>query len=207
MNAPARSSLLLGLLAGCALCAIGCGKTTTTSTTTVQKTDVVKDNRTPFTESLILTHKLTDDDLKNVQFYVAGTLNLTRNVKKEDKREIKGGKLIKTAGETIHELLIEKYTPCVCQKSSGTGSSRVLYIAFDKESVLRFTQSSDKYQLATSSPLYGSGAHKVKFEGMPDEYDLPASDYSNAYLIVDLEAINDVVTNRKKLQGVKVGDK
>ncbi|HEY1190921.1 MAG TPA: hypothetical protein VGE74_25035 [Gemmata sp.] len=206
-----RTSLLpfSGVL-GCALTfVLGCSAPATTSKAPqvnppAPPAPAVQDSHTPLTEAVIAEHKLTDMDLKSVQFYIAGTLNLTQKVKKEDKREIVGGKLVQTAGETIHELLVEKGTPGLYVKTTGSGSSRVIHIAFEKESILQFTLNNGKYQLVGAPQ--SNGAYKVKFDGCPNEFDLPASDYANAYLLIDRESVNDVTTVREKLSGRKLGD-
>ena len=88
----------------------------------------------PVTQELRNEHKLTANDLSNLQFYNSDTITLRRELARGD-REVTGAhKLRVIAGKQIEEVVIDKHTPGVVVGVSG-GALRV---SFEEGTFLEF---------------------------------------------------------------------
>jgi len=67
----------------------------------------------PFTYELRAQHRLSDDEVKNLQFYTSHQITLRREVQSEDRQITPGHKLRLVSGKSIDEVIIPAKTPGV----------------------------------------------------------------------------------------------
>ncbi len=89
----------------------------------------------PFTQELRNEHRLTGDDLRNLQFYNSHTITLRRELARGDRQVTGGHKLLVIAGKQIEEVVIEAQTPGVLVGAGGT----TLRVSFEEGTFLEFT--------------------------------------------------------------------
>ncbi len=65
----------------------------------------------PFTYELRAGHHLTDDEVKNLQFYSSHTITLRREVQSQDRQITPGHKLRLVSGKSVEEVVIPAKTP------------------------------------------------------------------------------------------------
>jgi hypothetical protein len=89
----------------------------------------------PFTQELRNEHRLSVDDLRNLQFYNSHAITLRRELARGDRQVTGTHKLLVIAGKQIEEVLIEKNTPGVLVGADeGT-----LQVSFEEGTSLSFT--------------------------------------------------------------------
>lgn len=70
----------------------------------------------PFTHELRTEHGLTDDEVKNLQFYVSHDVTLRREIESGGRKVTPGHKLLLISGKQIEEVVIPAKTPGVAVK-------------------------------------------------------------------------------------------
>jgi hypothetical protein len=80
----------------------------------------------PFTQELRNEHRLSSNDLKNLQFYNSHTITLRRELTKDSRQVTGSHKLLTIAGKLIEEVVIEEHTPGVILNADG-GRLRVSF--------------------------------------------------------------------------------
>ena len=185
----------------------------------------------PFTHELRAAHQLSAEDIKNLQFYVSHEITLRRELK-TDSRQITGThKLLVTAGKTIEEVVVEERTPGVAVNVGP----RSIEISFEEGSSMLFAlrgasaprpprkspsgyaegpnpfpgNDRDEPSLAVESSVGGNyflamdgGGSTVSFQGIA--FDAVEKSYQ-AHLLIDTEALEEVVENRTILGGRTLG--
>jgi hypothetical protein len=89
----------------------------------------------PFTYELRAQHHLTDDEVKNLQFYSSHQITLRREVDSEDRQITPGHKLRLVSGKQIEEVVIPAKTPGVAVRVS----KRAISVSFVNGTSLDFT--------------------------------------------------------------------
>jgi hypothetical protein len=89
----------------------------------------------PFTQELRNEHRLSGEDLRNLQFYNSHTITLRRELARGDRQVTGTHKLLVIAGKQIEEVVIEKHTPGVLVDAEGTA----LKVSFEEGTFLEFT--------------------------------------------------------------------
>jgi hypothetical protein len=89
----------------------------------------------PFTHELRTEHGLTDDEVKNLQFYVSHDITLRREVESGGRKVTPGHKLLLISGKQIEEVVIAAKTPGVAVKVGP----RALAVSFQPGTALIFT--------------------------------------------------------------------
>lgn len=77
----------------------------------------------PFTYELRAGHHLTDDEVKNLQFYSSHTITLRREVQSQDRQITPGHKLRLVSGKSVEEVVIPAKTPGVAMRVSAQAIS------------------------------------------------------------------------------------
>ncbi len=72
----------------------------------------------PFTYELRAAHRLTDDEVKNLQFYSSHEITLRREVQSQDSQVTPGHKLRLVSGRSVEEVVIPAKTPGVATRVS-----------------------------------------------------------------------------------------
>lgn len=212
-----RLPSLLAFLAAAllALCLAGCGP-----------------RLVPFTHEMRLQHNLSNEDLKNLQFYISHTVTLRRELESGGSQVTPGHKLLLVSGKTIEEVVIEEHTPGVVVEVRD----RLLAVSFEPGAAMLFA--------AAPEPGTPEPAASQSFASPPDPFpgndpDQPAYDplpgpsgaYGGSYwlatdpggrvpyqgrafeaieeslkahLMIDAESLEEVVENRKVLPGVRL---
>ncbi|WP_438027389.1 DNA-directed RNA polymerase [Sorangium sp. So ce233] len=93
---PAPAALLLALAVAGLLAITGCGP-----------------RLVPFTHELRVQHGLTDRDVKNLQFYVSHEVALRRELTADRSQITSSHKLLLVSGKVIEEVIVEERTPGV----------------------------------------------------------------------------------------------
>lgn len=152
-------------------------------------------DRVPFTHQLRLKHNLTSEEIKHLQFYVSDTITLHRIVT-ADEKQILRGKLILSSGKTVEEVLVKKGTPGIAVDVRD----EALDVSFEEGTYLTFARDTalfpEKYRLAVAKS--DSGPPTVQFDGRTYTV-MHKSD--NAYLLISMEALTDIVNKRRVLPG------
>ncbi|MCC6527770.1 MAG: DNA-directed RNA polymerase [Polyangiaceae bacterium] len=187
----------------------------------------------PFTHELRTASSLTAEDIKNLQFYVSHEIHLRRELK-TDSRQITGNhKLVVTAGKTIEEVVVEEETPGVAVEvgprhieiSFEEGTSLRFALRGEAPPVSQPLKKTRPYAEGPNpfpgndpepeavpvreSGVGGSyfitldpGGRNVTFQGVTFE---AVEQSYQAHLLIDTEALEDVVENRTVLGGRKLG--
>lgn len=157
--------------------------------------------RVPFT--VALRRELTDADLARLQFYVSQEVQLSREMRSEEKGVTAGHTFRVEKGRRIEEIVLEDSTPGVVVGAAESALS----VSFEppivgREAALTFAppgQATDRtpYHLAV-----GEG-QTLKYGGT----DFRASNASlAAFLEIDLEQIENIRRERRVLPGRRVGE-
>jgi hypothetical protein len=185
----------------------------------------------PFTQEIRDQNRLSEAELRNLQYYVSSTITLRREADSAGRQVTGNHKLLVIAGKTIEEVVVESKTPGICV---GVGP-HTLSISFEQGSSIDFTPGGARtYGLdpafATapvdpdpfpanrgrpSEPRSGdifSGGYMisvgpqstVKFLGRTFD---AAEDTAQASLLIDAEALDKVVKQRKVLPGLRLSTK
>ena len=183
----------------------------------------------PFTHELKDQHRLSDGDLKNLQYYVSSTVILRRELGKAESSVTPGHKLRVFSGKTIEEVVIEKETPGVAMKVE----EGKLAVSFEPGAALDFGVDGALVALEPepAQPRFAEGPNPFPGNGAPPPPPAPSSLFTGnywlgvdgrgevtyqgktwavtesggrAHLLIDAEALEKVVKNRKVLPGVRL---
>lgn len=88
----------------------------------------------PFTHELRTEHGLTDEEVKNLQFYVSHDVTLRREVESGGRKVTPGHKLLLISGKQIEEVVIAAKTPGVAVKVGP----RAIAVSFQPGTALVF---------------------------------------------------------------------
>jgi hypothetical protein len=89
----------------------------------------------PFTYELRSAHRLTDDEVRNLQFYSSHEITLRREVQSQDRQITPGHKLRLLSGRSVEEVVIPAKTPGAAVKISPD----VISVSFVSGTSLDFT--------------------------------------------------------------------
>jgi hypothetical protein len=214
--AARRSALGVALLALLALFATGCGP-----------------RLVPFTHELRIQNSLTDQDLKNLQFYVSHRITLRREIESGGSQITSSHKLLLVSGKTIEEVIVEEHTPGVAVDVAGGA----LAVSFETGSALLFAAASEpgvstatpepavfatppdpfpgngapeggEPQTARTSDAIGGSYWLATGSGGQVRYQnklfLAIEDSLKAHLMIDADSLEEVVESRKVLPGVRL---
>lgn len=184
----------------------------------------------PFTQELREQHGLSNEDVKNLQFYISSKVIMRHELERGGRSITPGHKLVIVSGKTIEEVVIEEHTPGV----AVAVSSDSVKVAFEPGSSLEFTPSgrfreaqpvvqesrfarppnpfpgnngSDEPSSSTQSDATGGYFLAVAQNGTitygATTFDVVSASY-DARLMVDGEALNKVEKSRKVLPGMRL---
>jgi hypothetical protein len=153
-------------------------------------------------QNLISKYGLKDEDFKQLQYYLATDLVLTREVSREEKKERVKGELVERQGEVVQEVVINPGTPGVCLGTErlGDGSHR-LEISFEEGTSLKFVRLSPEGAYTIEGKEQGD-VLDVNFAG--DTYRVPKKQADAAYLVVSEKPLKNAETRRRTLGGRKL---
>jgi len=189
-------------------------------------------NRIPFTHEIRSQYRLTDEEVRNLQFYVSDSITLRRELTAKDRQVTGAHVLALTSGKMIEEVVVEKSTPGVAVALSRDTIS----VSFDVGSQLDFSlragettspppaagapyaQPPDPFPASSGHPpepppetsdLFGKfflrlqpNGAFVAFQGQT--FDAVGDSYK-AHLLIDANTLDEVVENHTVLPGRKLG--
>jgi hypothetical protein len=212
---PSRQAALLFATVVLGLFALGCGG-----------------GLVPFTQETRSAHNLSDDDVKNLQFYVSHRITLRRELEAGGSQVTGNHKLLVVSGKTIEEVVIEDETPGVALAVHD----KSIAVSFEDGTSLEFTtggrpvlgqdvtfaQAPDPFPgnttdgdpqpfpVASDDGLGGrywmavERGGRVSFQGKSFA---AIDDTLKAHLLIDSETLEEIVKNRKVLRGVRLPKK
>jgi hypothetical protein len=183
-----------------------------------------------FTHELREQQGLTNEELKNLQWYVSHRITLRRELESGGRQVTGSHKLLVVSGKNIEEVVIEEHTPGIALAvADGT-----ITVSFEQGSSLDFSAQSGRLSSSEPQrsfaeapdpfpgnnpdkppppPAVASGLFsgnyfmviepggKVKFQTR--EFDAVEESFQ-AHLMIDSDTLDEVVKNRKVLKGLRL---
>jgi len=184
----------------------------------------------PLTEEIRDQNRLSEAELKNLQYYVSHTITLRRELESGGRQVTGNHKLVVVAGKTIEEVVIEARTPGICVSVDA----HRLNISFEQGTMLQFAPAAARTSPAAAGfasppdvdPFPGNRPQKPepRMDGlwsgsymlwvqpngtvpfMGKSFDA-VDETSNATLLIDAESLEQVVKQRKVLPGLRLPSK
>jgi hypothetical protein len=184
----------------------------------------------PFTQEIRDQNRLTEAELKNLQYYVSSTITLRRELESGGRQVTGNHKLLVVAGKTIEEVVVPEKTPGICVGVTG----RSLQISFEQGTSIEFApMAARSYAVegfATPPPdvdpfpgnpgkaldshpaslftgsymIWTNQDNKVRFLG---KWFDAVEESPKATLMIDAESLDQVVKQRTVLGGLKLPSK
>lgn len=154
----------------------------------------------PFTQQLYDSNNWTEDDLRQVQFYLSDDVVLRREATSGNSR-IEGGEIKMVDGRKVEEIVIRKKTPGV-----------LVFMPKEKRFAVSFETSDDRFLMFGPNPKAGNryillasewkrNRGKVTYDGKP--FYTPSSS-AYAALMVDLKKVRKVSVKSRTAKGRKI---
>lgn len=185
----------------------------------------------PFTHEIRSQYRLTEPELKSLQFYVSHTVTLKRELE-SDSRRVEGGNLHIRSGKLVEEVVVKEKTPGV---AIAVGDDTIS-VSFQEGTALDFSLRNQRGAVplrkvpAESGPfaeppapfpgdavrpepepkpipgfgsywLTGQASSIIIFQGKEFE---AVGDSDKAHLLIDTQALEEVVEERTVLEGRRV---
>lgn len=148
-----------------------------------------------FTQELREEYNLTDDELKNLQFYTSDKIVLERELISADREVSSSHILVTKQGKQIDQVIIKKGTPGITISSTPS----TLDISFEEGSFLLFSCGLDQkgeYEIYVTNRRMGNG--ELTFE---DQVYLAIDRSTYTYLLISKESLLAVEKSRRVLSG------
>lgn len=185
----------------------------------------------PLTQEMREQVRLSEPELKNLQFYVSHTITLRRELDAGSRQVTGNHKLVMIAGKMIEEVVIEAKTPGICV---GVDAGR-LAISFEQGTSIDFAPQANRTlagpggfasppdvdpfpgngRVRPPEPRYEglfSGAYAIAVDSrgtvgfMGKRFDA-VDETSNATLLIDALSLERVVKQHKVLPGLRLPSK
>lgn len=185
--------------------------------------------RIPFTHEIRTQYGLSDQELKNLQFYVSDTVTLRRELDATSRQVTGSHRLVLTTGKVIEEVVVEEETPGVAVDvgpdtitvSFDIGSAMVFALRNGEPLVSSPTPSPGPYaeppdpfpgetvQPAPAEPAVGTPWGKYWLATEPGSAAVvfqgirfdAVDDTLEAHLLIDADKLDEVVESRTVLPG------
>lgn len=162
--------------------------------------------RIPFTQEVRQEYRLTDTELKSIQFYISDDVILHRDVTDSKEVGTDRGTLKVKSGRTIEEVLIKAHTPCVVQSvldtklvlSFGDGPNELLVFGDVSDKGVRFRRGHYYAMLAAD---FRDGRDVVEYDGREFYVADPGRP---VFLLFKMESIREYNRNTKTVKGKKL---
>jgi hypothetical protein len=162
----------------------------------------------PFTQELRSSQRLSDAELKNLQFFIRGGVTLVRMLGSNDRVVSDAHRLVFREGRQIEEIEIPDGTPCVLEIVAPNMVHVRFEPGFDAQQLLPFWprhgDAQGVYRLGMSEKKRLQDLvleWKVRYEGI--DYDVSLQD-GECVLMLDARQLKDIVRNRRSLPGVRL---
>lgn len=185
-----------------------------------------------FTHELREQQGLTNEELKNLQWYVSHSITLRRELESGGRQVTGSHKLLVVSGKNIEEVVIEEHTPGIALNvTEGT-----ITVSFEQGSSLDFSAQSGRLSSSEPQPTFAEGPDPFPGNN-PDKPPAPAvasglfsgnyfmviepggkvrfqtrefeavEESFQAHLMIDADTLDEVVKNRKVLKGLRLPNK
>lgn len=163
--------------------------------------------KSPFTQEVRQKYKLTDQELKSIQFWVSDDVVLHREVTDNNEVGTDRGTLKVESGRTIEEVIIRAGTPCVVQEvmddkklvlSFGEGPSEMLVFGDVAKNGVRFRRGHYYTMLAAD---FHNGRDVVEFDGKKFYVADPGHP---VFLLFKMQSIRKLEKTSKTVKGKKL---
>ena len=157
--------------------------------------------RVIYTSGVQKKYRLTESDLKKIQFYVSDDIVLyTREI--DSKTETDKGELVVKSNSEEERILIKRGTPCVVEKIIGTDKLSVSFETGEGKFLIFGTaEANGPYKLLAES--WSNGRGKLTYNNKT-YYASSAS--GNAYLLFTLTKEQKHQSNQKVVEGRKINE-
>ena len=142
-----RTLLSLSVLIALLVTLAGCGRTLV-----------------PFTQEIRVQHRLSDADVKNLQFYLSHRVTLRRELDSGSRKITGNHRLLLVSGKTIEEVVVEEGTPGIAVAVDDGSVS----VSFEQGSSLVFSTSGELELAAARASSRNS--QSVGFAEEPDPF-------------------------------------
>jgi hypothetical protein len=189
----------------------------------------------PFTHELREQNRLTDDEIKNLQFYVSHKVTLRRELESGGRQITGSHKLLLVSGKSIEEVVVEPKTPGIAVAVKET----VIGISFEQGTSFDFVVEGGKPSALSGAVPVDAGApdpfpgNNARSPELMPVRPLPSTlsgnywlwveptgqvafqgttfdavdDSAQAHLLIDADTLKQVVQNRKILPGIRLPNK
>jgi hypothetical protein len=154
----------------------------------------------PYTKSVETKYDLDDTKLKGLEFYIMGSIVLSKRESKDDTQLADGG-IVVSASQNTDQVIFREGTAGLFVKQMP-GNKIAVSFEKDDNHYLVFGSTSEKgiYKLQIDQPN-SKGGGKVKYNG--EDYDVTRASL-DAYITVKLKKSNKNSTNQRVAGGRKV---
>jgi hypothetical protein len=184
----------------------------------------------PMTQELRDQNRLSEAELRNLQYYLSSTITLRRELESGGRQVTGNHKLVVIAGKTIEEVVVEERTPGICV---GVGDHSLL-VSFEQGTSIEFAppgagaaaQPAPGFATAPDAdPFPGnhpsspdrvaglfSGSYTLRVEPsgtvrfLGKAFD-PVDDSVKATLLIDAESLEQIRKQQKVLPGLRLQSK
>lgn len=158
---------------------------------------------TPFTQKIYESHKWSDEELKQIQFYLSDDIVLRRRVS-EGETKIQNGKIISVDGEKTEEVIFKRGTPCVYLFAPKEERFAISFEYSEPPQFLMFGPNpkfSNRYVLLAKEWNRNSGTISYR-----DTSWYTTSESAFAGLLVDIKRASSIQRKTSVAKGQKIGE-
>jgi hypothetical protein len=161
-------------------------------------------NRVAFTQPIRTQYDLSAEELKNLQYYLAGDVTLQREIRSEEGEISKSHALVRKEGGVVEQVIVRSGTPGIATDVGET----TLTVSFEPGASLVFgsppTDRDPERKYKLTAERWGDRRGELMYGGKT----FYAVDWSGeAFLEVVLESLDAVEKKRKVLPGMTLPGK
>lgn len=157
----------------------------------------------PFTQKMYEDNKWTDNDLRQIQFYLSQDIVLRRKVS-DGETNIINGKIRSINGEKVEEIIFRRGTPCIYMFSPKSNRFAIGFEHADPSKYLIFGPNpkyKNRYSLFGKEWDRHSGT--ITYDGSSW---YTTSESSFACLLVDIKRMNSLERKTQVVKGARIGN-
>lgn len=157
----------------------------------------------PFTRDLIATYSLSEEDIRNLQFYVSRDIVLRREMSQAGANVAKG-KLFVADGKSVDEVEVPQYAPGVADTVDlNSDGMDQIHVRFEKGApainfIARVDKPRDSFGLT-----FDRETHRVRFGDLSYK---PVNESLHAILLVDKDTLGGLQSKQRILKGLLLPD-
>lgn len=157
--------------------------------------------KVPFTQAIREKYQLTDEEIKQLQFYASHDIILTHNEKGEKTKETEDGKLKITTGQEYEQVLIKRGTPGVVEQVVDKNKVSVSFEAGNGKFLVFGDAADSKGNYTLLAPDWKNNRAVLKYGG--EEYTANQG-VSNIYIMFKMNRLNKIKKETRIAKGRKL---